>query len=72
MKAKSVIEKTFEMIDLPSIGKHYLDFQLVYVQASGVRLKLQKFSTDDYYLDFDKKYFIAKDSKGNVLNCKIV
>jgi hypothetical protein len=66
-----VIERKFEMDTLPYISTNYIKGERIYIQAIGVRLKLQKI-TKEYFLDFAKNYFIAKDSKGNWLNCKIV
>ena len=59
------------MDTLPYISTNYIKGERIYIQAVGVKWKCQNI-TKEYFLDFDKKYFIAKDTKGNWLNCKIV
>lgn len=68
-----LIERKLEINELPTkLGKFKALGETFYVQATGVRLKRHRFYPDDLFLDFDKKYFVAKDGKGNYVNCKIV
>ena len=66
-----VIERKFEVDKLPQVGYNEFNGERLFIQATGVRFKIQPI-TKEYFLDLDKKYFIAKDTKGNFINGKIV
>lgn len=68
---KKLIERKFEINKLPQVGDKEVNGERLFVQAIGVRLKQQKL-TKNYYFDLDKRYFVAKDSKGNFINGKII
>jgi homospermidine synthase len=65
-----IIEKKFKTNELPVVGDKEVAGEKALVQATGVRFKQQPV-TKEYYLDLDKKYFIAKDGKGSWINGKI-
>jgi len=65
-----IIEKNFNTNELPAVGDKKVAGEKAFVQATGVRFRQQPV-TKEYYLDLDKKYFIAKDGKGNLINGKI-
>lgn len=68
-----LIDRKLEINELPThLGRLRVLGETIYVRAVGVRLVRVKFSMDEYYLVFDKKCFVAKDGKGNFLNCKII
>ena len=71
MNTINVIERKFETSFMPQAGDTRVNGEKLYVQATGVRLKRQRI-TGEYFLDFDKKFFVAKDGKGNFVNGKIV
>ncbi len=66
-----LIERKIELDKLPQVGDNEVNGERLYVQATGVRIRRKRIS-NDYYLALDKKYFIAKDVKGNYINVKIV
>lgn len=66
-----VIERKFEVKKLPKVGDKQVNGEKMFVQGTGVRFKRQPV-TGEYFFDLDKKYFIAKDGKGNYINGKIV
>jgi len=66
-----LIERKFEIGKLPQIGDKEINGEKLFVQATGVRFKRQPV-TGEYFFDLDKKFFIAKDGKGNFINGKIV
>ncbi len=66
-----IIERKFEITKLPQVGDKEINGEKLFVQATGVKFKRQRV-TGEYFFDLDKKYFIAKDHKGNFINGKIV
>lgn len=66
-----VIERKFKINKLPKVGDTNINGETLFVQATGVRFKRQPIS-GEYFFDLDKKFFIAKDRKGNFINGKIV
>lgn len=65
-----VINKKFAIDKMPQLGDKEVAGEKVFVYAVGVKLKQQPV-TKEYYFDLDRKYFIAKDSKGNFINGRI-
>jgi hypothetical protein len=66
-----LIERKFEINKLPQVGDKEVNGETLFVQATGVRIKRQMV-TGKYFFDLDKKFFVAKDRKGNYVNGKIV
>lgn len=66
-----LIERKFKINKLPQVGDKEIDGEKLFVQATGVRFKQQPI-TKKYFFDLNKKFFIAKDSKGNFINGKIL
>lgn len=67
----NIIERKFEIKKLPQVGDKEVNGERLFVQATGVKIKRQRI-TGEYFFDLDKNYFIAKDTKGNFINGKIV
>ncbi len=65
-----VINKKFAIDKMPQLGDKEVAGEKVFVYAVGVKLK-QQGVTKEYYLDFDRKYFIARDREGNFINGRI-
>jgi len=65
-----VINKKFAINKMPQLGDKEVAGEKVFVYAVGVKLKQQP-ATQEYYLDFDRKYFIGKDGEGNFINGRI-
>ncbi len=58
--------------NFPKVGEKITEEgQALYVQATGVYIKRQPV-TGQYYLEFKRDTFIAKNRKGEFFNCKII
>lgn len=68
---KQLIERKFEINKLPQVGDIDVNGEKLFVQATGVRIRQQRI-TGEYFFALDKKFFVAKDTKGNFINGKIV
>lgn len=66
-----IIEKKFNTDKMPQVGDREVGGEKATVQATGVRIRQQPI-TKEYYFDLHKKYFIAKDGKGNLINGRIL
>ena len=67
----NLIERKFETNKFPQVGDKIFNNERLYIQATGCKIKMQPI-TGTYYVYLDKKYFIARDGKGNWINGKIV